>query len=245
MKQQGQKSSPTTADASKKIVAKTEEAPKECQDRRNYYLDLAGVENNTSKFQDSSATTALEKSTELNNSLLNTSSFQSVKPLIALTPAQFCVPRHFRSRSHEVTDKSEKVMTNDLEPSILQSDIPLGIKQDHLRSRSFDPQESNVCNIRAMKGNPHLSTSSPNAKQPRFRPISLPTQIPETVSPHYHRRHRHREKNHDMAMQQVAEWIEREHTVDFEGEKIVIQRHEHHHVHEHHHHHHYHHYHEA
>lgn len=240
MKQQSQQASPSSPD---KPVE--DDTPKECQDRRNYYLDLAGVENNSSKFQDTS-TSALENSTELNNSQLNTSSFQSVKPQIALSPAQFCVPRHFRSRSHEVTDKCENV-TFDQEPCIQQNDSPTGLnlKQDHFRSRSFDPQDSNVCNIRAMKGNPHVVTSSPNGKQPRFRPVSLPTQIPETVSPHYHRRHRHREKDHDLAMQQVAEWIEREHAVDFEGEKIVIQRHEHHHVHEHHHHHHYHHYYEA
>lgn len=244
MKQQSQPASPTSAETCQKS-AEAEDAPKECQDRRNYYLDLAGVENNSSKFQDSSVS-ALENSKELNNSQLNTSSFQSVKPQIALSTAPFCVPRHFRSRSHEMTDKSENA-TNDKEPCIQQSDVPANIKQDHFRSRSFDPQDSNVCNIRAMKGNPQLvtSTSSPNAKQPRFRPVSLPTQIPETVSPHYHRRHRHREKDHDLAMQQVAEWIEREHAVDFEGEKIVIQRHEHHHVHEHHHHHHYHHYYEA
>jgi naked cuticle len=46
-------------------------------------------------------------------------------------------------------------------------------------------------------------------------------------------------------MQQVAEWIEKEHTIDKDGEKVIVQRHEHHHIHEHHHHHHYHHYHEA
>lgn len=245
MKQQGEQSSPVSLESAQKL-AEADDTPKESQDRRNYYLDLAGVENNTSKFQDSSVS-ALENSVELNNSQTNTSSCQPVKPQIALPAAQFCVPRHFRSRSHEVTDKCDNV-NHEQEPCIQQSDSPTSVtnfKQDHFRSRSFDPQDTNVCNIRAMKGNPYLVASSPNPKQHRFRPVSLPSQIPETVSPHYHRRHRHREKDHDLAMQQVAEWIEREHAVDFEGEKIVIQRHEHHHVHEHHHHHHYHHYYEA
>jgi naked cuticle len=67
------------------------------------------------------------------------------------------------------------------------------------------------------------------------------------ASSHYHRRHRHREKNHDLAMQQVAAWIERQnvwHVLD-EGERVIVQKHQHHHIHEHHHHHHYHHYYEA
>ncbi|XP_052816645.1 protein naked cuticle homolog 1-like isoform X2 [Mya arenaria] len=231
------------------------DAPKECQDRRNYYLDLAGVENNSSKFQDNS-TAALEtgKSSELNNSQVknSTSSFQPVKPFSALSAGQFCVPKHFRSRSHEhatVHCDPTSAKTNHCP----KNDEVSSFQTEHFRSRSFDPQDSNVSNVRATKGNPPLLMTSPTLKQSQpqsqtqsmFRPVSLPPQIPEIVSPFYHRRHRHREKNHHLAMQQVAEWIEREHTVDYEGDKIVIQRHEHHHVHEHHHHHHYHHYYEA
>ncbi len=38
----------------------------------------------------------------------------------------------------------------------------------------------------------------------RVRPVSLPGHIPETVSPHHHRRHRNRERNRKLAMQQVV-----------------------------------------
>ena len=124
--------------------------------------------------------------------------------------------------------------------------------------------------------NPRLSltpkvavVSSP--KTSRVRPTSSPVALSKdtTVSPHHQRRHRHRDKQHQRAMQQVAAWIEREHSVSpiqeqvptspnmgnnnvcpaiaklNAGEHVLIQRHEHHHIHEHHHHHHYHHYHET
>lgn len=243
MKQYQAKSAGASPDISPQNAA-ADDTPKESQDRRNYYLDLAGVENTTSKFQDT-PTTALTngKCLELNNSQANTSKFQPVKPYSALSNGRFYTPKHFRSRSHEMADKKcDNAVCNSEQCNHVSEEQPSSMKIDHLRSRSFDPQDSSVSNIRAMKGNPLLANTQ---KQSRFRPISLPPHIPETVSPHYHRRHRHREKDHDMAMQQVAEWIEREHTVDYEGDKVVIQRHEHHHVHEHHHHHHYHHYYEA
>ncbi|XP_060583522.1 protein naked cuticle homolog 2-like isoform X2 [Ruditapes philippinarum] len=244
IKQRQVKSLASAAAAATQNNMVADDTPKESQDRRNYYLDLAGVENNTSKFQDTpTSALASGKNSELNNSRVNTSKYQPVKSSSALFGGRFCAPRHFRSRSHEMADKkcdSVKIQSEQCQAGTEQS---VSTKPDHLRSRSFDPQDSSVSNIRAMKGNPHLLLSS--QKQSKFRPVSLPPHIPETVSPHYHRRHRHREKDHDMAMQQVAEWIEREHTLDFDGEKVIVQRHEHHHVHEHHHHHHYHHYYEA
>ena len=84
------------------------------------------------------------------------------------------------------------------------------------------------------------SFSSPKAN--RIRPVSLPAHLPDTVSPHHHWRHRNRERNKKRAMQQVAEWIEREHAWTTAMPQVIVQRHEHHHIHEHHHHHHYHHY---
>lgn len=242
MKQQQTEGKSASAEAKS---PEADDTPKESQDRRNYYLDLAGVENNTSKFQDTPSTALTSrKNSEMNNSHVNTSKFQPVKPLSALSVGHFCAPtRHFRSRSHEVSESKCDNLQLDSENCKIIADKSGNPKLEHFRSRSFDPQDSSVSNIRAMKGNPHLPSTT--QKQSRFRPVSLPAHIPETISPHYHRRHRHRERDHDMAMQQVAEWIEREHTVDFDGEKIVVQRHEHHHVHEHHHHHHYHHYYEA
>ena len=224
-----------------------EDTPKESQDRRNYYLDLAGVENTSSKFQSDTPNPAAlnneEQCTGLNNSpVKNTSTTQSLRPSTALTGKQFS-SGHFRSRSHELgVEKKCDNLKQDTDRSQLPSDIK-NLRQDHLRSRSFDPQETvKSSNLKSPKGNP--PATAPQGKT-RFRPVSLPAQIPEMVSPHYHRRHRNRERDHDMAMQQVAEWIEREHSLDMDGDRIVIQRHEHHHVHEHHHHHHYHHYYEA
>lgn len=210
-----------------------EDKPKESQDRRNYYLDLAGIENNTSKFQSTPQTTNSPKTaftTELNNA----SKFQPIKTSSALPADKLNSSKHFRSRSHE-NDKHCDSVRFDLEHCRNQPDT-------HFRSRSFDPQESAKSPTpRAQKGNPPHNSQKPV----RFRPVSLPAHVPEEISPHYHRRHRHREKDHSLAMQQVAEWIEREHSIDMDGDRIVIQRHEHHHVHEHHHHHHYHHYYEA
>ncbi|XP_052230217.1 protein naked cuticle homolog 2-like isoform X2 [Dreissena polymorpha] len=246
----------TISAATKGGKPEEDNSPKECQDRRNYYLDLAGVENNSSKFQDSpNAALESEKKTEMNNSHVITSTSQSVKPFSALSPGHFFVPRHFRSRSHET--KGEMVPEDTLPDHCQSPNDDATPRAEHLRSRSFDPQDSKVSNIRATSGNPNFLTKSHTQKQSptqrqsqtqngaKFRPVSLPGQIPEMVSPHYHRRHRHRDKNHDLAMQQVAEWIEHQQMVEYEGENVVIQRHEHHHIHEHHHHHHYHHYYEA
>lgn len=181
------------------------ERAKESQDRRNYYLDLAGIENNTSKFQATSSTTAQVGS----------------PPHI-----------HQRSRSHDVGQKCDNI-----QKGCEQSKHLDGAKNERLRSRSNDPQETASKSPRVTK-TAH-GKSSP-FKNNRYRPVSLPAQVPETSAPHSHRRHRHHEKDHGLAMQQVAEWIEREHTVDVDGKCVIIQRHEHHHVHEHHHH--YHHY---
>ena len=212
----------------------SEEKPKESQDRRNYYLDLAGIENNTSKFQTGPLVTDSPK-TALTTELNNSSKFQPIKTTSALPAEKLNNIKHFRSRSHEYSERQ-------CDNVRVESEQCQNMAESHLRSRSFDPQESSKTpNARAQKGNPPSSGHKPV----RFRPVSLPAQVPEAISPHYHRRHRHRDKDHSMAMQQVAEWIEREHTVNVEGDKIVIQRHEHHHVHEHHHHHHYHHYYEA
>lgn len=81
--------------------------------------------------------------------------------------------------------------------------------------------------------------------------------------PHHHHHHHHhlrrrnqtsRNMEFNEAMQQVADWINREHNHQQKGQAhsyqgsvnaehfVHVQRHEHHHVHEYHHHHHYHHY---
>lgn len=183
------------------------ERAKECQDRRNYYLDLAGIEHTAVKGQNT---------------------------VVICDDTQ-----HQRSRSNELPHKCESAKK---EVEFLHKRSDILTKPDHIRSKSFDPQEITV---RSPKGH-HKTISSTSPQKPhKFRPVSLPMNIDPISVPHYHRRHRQREKDHDLAMQQVAEWIEKEHTIDKDGEKVIVQRHEHHHIHEHHHHHHYHHYHEA
>ncbi|XP_022339408.1 uncharacterized protein LOC111134568 isoform X4 [Crassostrea virginica] len=185
-----------------------EERAKECQDRRNYYLDLAGIEHN--------AKTQVSQN-------LNNSAGQSV----------WTTEHPPRSKSQD-TKKCDNLQRES--QRIKQQHLD-SVKVEHLRSRSFDPQEVETRSPKGHhKGSPH--------KHGRFRPVSLPVHVPDSLS-HHHRRHRHRDKDHDLAMQQVAEWIEREHACDIDGDKIVVQKHEHHHIHEHHHHHHYHHYYEA
>ena len=68
------------------------------------------------------------------------------------------------------------------------------------------------------------------------------TAKPDNFSSHYHHRHKHREKNQSRAMRQVIDWLEDAGKATVTPrEVILIQRHEHHHIHEYHHHH-YHHY---
>ncbi|XP_055891449.1 protein naked cuticle homolog 2-like [Biomphalaria glabrata] len=218
-----------------------EDRPKESQDRRNYYLDLAGVDN--SKFQ-----------------------YNPTVPVAGSGCVRTGSGQH-RSRSHDIgnSGKCDNRQVGALNPCDAVLNInsdkcdnvkreserlagkPANTKIDHLRSKSSDPQEINIGKKSAkplVQQDPQVTSFSIN-KHNRFRPVSLPGHVPATISPHYHRRHRHREKDHDLAMQQVAQWIEREHAWDMDGERLVVQRHEHHHFHEHHHHHHYHHYHEA
>ncbi|XP_076449911.1 uncharacterized protein LOC143286177 isoform X2 [Babylonia areolata] len=248
----------------------------ESQDRRNYYLDLAGVD-----------------SSKLNNATTTTPA-----PAKMQNVDQGGAGYH-RSRSHDV--KCDNVKRESDRMLLLESSSsPRGgaggggggfphphhhhhhlLQHNHLRSRSFDPQDNAP---RAGKTTVVLGASAPEGaeaptkipgpdctttgavgggsgggggvegsphKHSRFRPVSLPGHVPTSVSPHYHRRHRHREKDHDLAMQQVAAWIERQHAWDLEGGAgergggVIVQRHHHHHIHEHHHHHHYHHYYEA
>ncbi|BFZ19210.1 hypothetical protein BsWGS_22249 [Bradybaena similaris] len=112
----------------------------------------------------------------------------------------------------------------------------------HLRTKSLDVSEiPQTCKSpKVKKGKGWLNFSGG-----RFRPVSLSGQETLKVLPDYHRRSRHREKDRVGMMQQVAEWIEREHVDSGEASRVVVQRHEHHHIHEHHHHHHFHHHHET
>ncbi|KAK7115043.1 hypothetical protein V1264_000989 [Littorina saxatilis] len=237
---------------------------KESQDRRNYYLDLAGVD--SSKLNNAPAAKVCNTNPAL-HPLLEEGGGGGVGGGVG--------SGHHRSRSHDVAgggkcDNVRRETERLLERGV--GGLPPGthhiLQHNHLRSRSFDPQDSNprtsktATTAAAPPANNATQDSAKGAeggagagggaggggsphKHSRFRPVSLPGHVPATASPHYHRRHRHREKDHDLAMQQVAAWIERQNAWDFDGERVIVQRHHHHHIHEHHHHHHYHHYYEA
>ena len=100
-------------------------------------------------------------------------------------------------------------------------------------------------NATPVKGSRRTKRLTPNGVAAALSPLLRAAQATAEVTEHSpcHRRHKPRDKNHIRAMQQVADWIEKEHTRQCDGAPVVIERHEHHHIHEHHHHYHYHHYH--
>ncbi len=173
-------------------------------------------------------------------------------------------PQGGRSRSHDITQqvlterdfealdaqyektcesKVEKDVVVGAPPAVDEALVPLSLNPQGVL---VAPQGAGVDTTVRRVAAPLQPKAASTPRGHKVRPMSLPAHIPETVSPHHHRRHRHRERNKKLAMQQVAEWIEREHSssswASCGTEHVVVQKHEHHHVHEHHHHHHYHHY---
>ncbi|XP_074644557.1 uncharacterized protein LOC141901301 [Tubulanus polymorphus] len=206
----------------------------ESQDRRNYYLDLAGVENNN---------TTTTVPAVLCNYSNNNHKHESHSKQSKHHGTREHYQKHHRSRSSDVKNETNVSMERYIR--LLEE------TQEHGRSRSHEPDSGRVRTHR------HSSVPLKASK----RPVSLPTQgggAGEDKSPHHSRRHHRHTRDKHLAMKQVAEWIERE---DLWGAKevttaaattvtgscsynemMIVQRHEHHHMHEHHHHHHYHHY---
>lgn len=213
------------------MVELAEDCSREPEDRRNYYLDLAGVECNQSKFQNNSAVPVSGSGLVKTGSSHHRSRSQD-------TPTAKCDNQTVLNKPDVIAgghlDKCDNLRRESERHGLKLAN---GKTDPHLKSKSSDLPEGQTTSTAKV----HWQVAS--SKTNKFRPVSLPGHVPTAVSPHYHRRHRHREKDHDLAMQQVAEWIEREHA--WESDRLIVQRHEHHHFHEHHHHHHYHHYHEA
>lgn len=215
--------------------AAVDERAKESQDRRNYYLDLVGIENNSSKFQNN--TTVLPAGAQCP---------QAGSGVCASGPHE-AVKSSNRDSAH-AGDRCEFVSLSLQEKcDNVQRDserqgarvLPHRPEHQHFQSKSLNaPEPPGHAQSPKTQGGAVNSDSLPS----RF---SLPGHASLTEPPPCHRRHRQREKHRDLAMQQVAEWIEREHAWDVDGGHVIIQRHEHHHVHEHHHHHHFHHHYQA
>eukprot|EP00918_Siedleckia_nematoides_P012858 GHVU01028135.1.p1 GENE.GHVU01028135.1~~GHVU01028135.1.p1 ORF type:complete len:522 (+),score=32.86 GHVU01028135.1:133-1566(+) len=228
---------------------------KECADRRNYYLDLAGIENNgSSKLHNVSAPAAMmdqcwpehahtphkreKHKTPHTCSKVRSKSYAHAHASRTAGECGASHPHHSnsRSKSHDVRQRLEKSSEHCVEDSVEQN----------VTNVTNNNEKEDADNKDTVLGSPKPQPKSASTPKPhRHRGVSLPAHLPESVSPHHHRRHRNRERNKHLAMQNVAEWIEREPFVNCDGEHVIIQRHEHHHVHEHHHHHHYHHYHET
>ena len=227
----------------------------ESQDRRNYYLNLAGVD-----------------SKKLNNS--NVCPHNKKLNIEALTDA---VLDSAQSHRHDYTKcdgiKHEVEGTTELDgPTSVDFAAAPGHPTckpgcavtssqlySHFRSRSSDvagpmkskpttsfygPRRSNnhVESWQTIGLNCNEPTSSQKQHLPQFRPAGLPDPVSQCSS-HHHRHHRHREKDRHEAMQQVATWIEQQSwDANCKGD-LPVQHY--HHVHEHHHHHYYHHYYET
>ena len=239
-------------------------AHQESQERRNYYLDLAGIDSSLTKQQNvikhsDSAPAAMLASprTPRRSHHHGTPKYRS-KSNYAKRTNNYSDNHHSRSRSHDVvqqvlTEQDFEVLDTRFEKTVESKvEHEVAVPGQQMAVRLTQPQEgdavgSALCTPeKGLPTSPLQPKSASTPKGHKMRPISLPAHIPETVSPHHHRRHRNRERNRKLAMQQVAEWIEREHSspswASCGTEHVVIQKHEHHHVHEHHHHHHYHHY---
>ena len=236
----------TTFKESSVKVSHGDSPARECEDRRNYYLDLAGVENTCSRLHN------------------NFTSCSAPKP--GFLSSLMGVGSHHRSRSYDITKcvdcskedtKHEAIAScrcdnaKDLGKGKLRTKCnKLKLEHQHLRSKSSDSHEAG----HRSSGTKHASglhTHSGagggiHSHSNRHSSYVMSGGFDIGQLGQHHRRHRHKEKDQEMAMQQVAQWIEREHLWDLTGEnQLPVQRHEHHHVHEHHHHHHYHHYYET
>ncbi|CAH1779930.1 unnamed protein product [Owenia fusiformis] len=227
-------------------------------DRRSYYLDLAGIEHDSKLPYQPTEHTTHRSHHGHSKSRKRASKIDSF---------------------HNEVSKSPNNIQNDEEGTRKRSASSRGRfkysvkcaveREPESRSRSFDchrhqpvamgtpdsprqetKQQHHHMSPRAYRDTTSASPCDPNTSSPkhsnRHRPLSL--HIPEQEVTSYRRHQRQREDRH-LAMQQVAEWIEKEHVIGPEEEvvpsNVVVQRHEHHHIHEHHHHHHYHHYYET
>lgn len=226
----------------------------ECRDRRNHYLDLAGIENYNCKLAD--AMNVNETTPVLNCPYQLDGSHICSKASKTHVNLRTHKPGHHRSRSHDLSADSlmfryqllDKEQTHHLG---FVDIFPNKYKwNNHSRSKSYDIYDE-MCS-------------------PKLRPHLRKAVVANghSTSPHHHK-HRNREREHQRAMQQVASWIERE-PLGVSGEKcangdgdrgnnngegeetkgnarfsrtspLVVEHHEHHHIHEHIHHH-YHHY---
>ncbi|XP_054711728.1 protein naked cuticle homolog 1-like [Uloborus diversus] len=240
----------------------------ECRDRRNHYLDLAGIE---SPKHDASQT----KPT-MDASYSHRMDPKYICPYRILDRTHVCSKSHRTRDNHSTPVKKPSYPKQNVEgegtPRMYRTKINPDPQDDllnlnfdlcdldpdakfdwerpqHRRSKSYDLYENDLTNPGGLyspklkpRNNPNWSSILESQK--------LSNHLPS--SPGHHYRHRHRDKEKERAMQQVANWIAREHfnsksesNKRFSSNSVspksaqgpLVERHEHHHLHEHVHHH--------
>ena len=244
----------------------------ESQERRNYYLDLAGIDSSLTKGAQDGALNTTAPAAMLASPMATRRSHRKdygdldgprsrshhcSKRTSGSNSKKYGNVDSFDSYRFRCDDVSKRILTEE-NFEVLDKQLEKNAElqtQEEVQGLPVVPIQNNGHQgasqrspvhtpVKKQATSPLIPKLASTPKGHRVRPVSLPGHIPETVSPHHHRRHRNRERNRKLAMQQVAEWIEREHSQSWTcGTKhVIVQKHEHHHTHEHHHHHHYHHY---
>ncbi|GFR01916.1 uncharacterized protein TNCT_377821 [Trichonephila clavata] len=256
----------------------------ECKDRRNHYLDLAGVEspkrNNLSQPNHHSESL---QGDHMDKNQRHSSVRADPK---YLCPYRLLDRSHTCSKSHRTREcpgssplkKSpnyhSKLNTNNVNgsPHLYRTKVNLDPQDDllnldydlndlvpeakfdwekphHRRSKSYDLYESNVMNPNGFYS-PKLKPKNNQNWASILESQKFSNHL--SSSPGHHYRHRHRDKEHQRAMEGVKNWLAREHSdpktegakhfvrnsiVPNSPHRQLVERHEHHHRHEHVHHH--------
>lgn len=245
----------------------------ECRDRRNHYLDLAGIEspkhNNQSHSKlnpESSGSPRMDTKyvcpyrildrtyacSKAHRTRDNHTSSPSKKPSVSCNPKMNndieSSPRMYRTKTNLDPDDDLLNLNFDLCDLVPEAKFDWE-KPHHRRSKSYDLYENDFTSPGGLyspklkpKNNQNWASIVENQKFSNHLPSS----------PGHHYRHRHRDRERQRAMQQVANWIAREHSnsksdatkrficnsvAPTSAHRQIAERHEHHHLHEHVHHH--------
>lgn len=234
-------------------------------DRRNYYLDLAGVENtnytttnNVTAAAESGDTAAIASprmsrqqarrnlQAEVSNKQASTSATYFLPSEQQQQPCQENGDSHCTAQDNSRADASNECA----EDSAIHGELQQKPKHAHrLRFASSCGANARVreqataagCDVKTPAAGASANAEAAEAGVGVAEGLGVKAE-PRVSSSHYHHRHKNRERNQTRAMRQVMEWLEDAGKAALlQREVVVVQRHEHHHVHEYHHHH-YHHY---
>lgn len=202
----------------------------ECRDRRNHYLDLAGVEspkhNNLSHLKPNpecagspradpkyvfsyrirDRTHACSKSHHIRDNHASPSKKPSVSCHPKLNIDVDSSPRLYRAK----IDPDDDLLNLNFDLCDLVPDAKFDWeKPQHRRSKSYDLYENDF-NSPGGLYSPKLKARNNQNWTSGLESQKLSNHLPS--SPGHRYRHRHRDREHQRAMQQVANWIAREHS---------------------------------